>query len=374
MTISPRPLSKPLTGIERYTAEIINELIKKQSDFYLYYASPISVGHWQQNNVKIRADNFNGRLGTFLWSQTYLPFYATKDNLDIFWSPAHRLPRFLPRRTARIVTIYDMVWKHAGETMRMLNRLIECKLMPDAIRRADIIVAVSFSTANDIEKEYPYVGNKIRVVYSGVTKLSAPLNFQSLSSLGINTPYFLFVGTLEPRKNIKRLMQAFASLGETNQDLSLVIAGGSGWGDVNINQWIHEYGLNGKVFPVGYVTNQQLATLYANALFLAMPSLYEGFGLPIVEAMSFGKAVLTSNISSMPEVAGKAAVLVDPLDVHSIALALNTLIDKNERNKLETEAKQNAERFTWRASAEQLWGVFQEAIDIRKNTMQSSSQ
>ncbi len=142
---------------------------------------------------------------------------------------------------------------------------------------------------------------------------------------------------------------------------------------MNINQWIYEYGLNGRVFPLGYVTSKQLATLYANALFLAMPSLYEGFGLPIVEAMSFGKPVLTSNVSSMPEVAGEAAFLADPLDEQSIALGLKSLLDKNKRDKLAEKAKQNANKFNWQTNAEQLWEVFQQAMDIRKQRMQSGN-
>ena len=369
-----RQLTKPLTGIGRYATEITHELIKEQSDFYLYAASRISVDWLQQkSNVKVLSNNFRGSLGRLLWSQTYLPFWVARDKVNIFWGPSHRLPYCLPKKIARVVTIHDLVWKRAGSTMRPLSRFMESILMPQAIKKADIVVAVSKSTANDISKEYPIASDKIRVIYPGCSPLPYTDDPCILSELKITLPYILFVGTLEPRKNLKRLMKAFASLGEVNENVSLVIAGGKGWGKVNVNQWIKKYNLNGRATVVGYVTNKQLATLYASSLFLAMPSLYEGFGLPIVEAMSFGKPVLTSNKSSMPEVAGEAAFLVDPLDEQSIALGLRTLLDKKKRDKLAEKARKNAERFTWRASAEQLWEVFQEAIDMRKNAIHTNN-
>jgi len=359
-------LSKPLTGIGRYTIELARELIKKPGKFFLYSSSPFDMGEWNKHNIKIRTANLCSRASRLLWAQTCLPYWAAKDHVDLFWGPSHRLPRFLPSRIARVITIHDLTWKYAGDTMRPMSKFIEKTLMPQAIKQADIIVADSTSTSKSIEEEYTVARNNIRIVYPGVTDLPAPHGLKSSSfSLGEHQPYILFVGTCEPRKNLRRLMKAFAML--KNNNISLVIAGGKGWGNVNINKWIEQFGLSGKVFPVGYVTNEQLAALYKNCIFLAMPSLYEGFGLPIVEAMSFGKVVLTSNLSSMPEVAGKAAVLIDPLNEQSISHGLKSLLDKNRRNKLEAEAKKNSDRFTWQASAEKLWKVFHEATDIRKN-------
>ncbi len=365
--IEARLLTQPVNGIGRYIAQATNELIKQNGDFFLYSTGPISWENTRHGNLSIRTKSVHSRIGKMIWLQAVVPYWVAKDQLDVFWGTAHRLPRFLPTSISRIVTINDLVWKHAGETMRPLGRMMEALLMPQAIIHSDLIVAISENTAHDVRTAYPEVSDKIRVIYPQFTPLS---HDQVALDLRLPASYILFVGTLEPRKNLYRLIKAFASLREVNKDISLVIAGGKGWGNVDVYQWINELGLDGNVIPVGHVTDEQLASLYANALFLAMPSLYEGFGLPIIEAMSYGKAVLTSNISSMPEIAGKAAFLVDPFDEHSIASGLKTLLNKAERSKFEAEAKKNAKRFTLQENTEKLWEIFQEAIDIRKTKIQ----
>ena len=374
--IDVRLLSEPMTGIGRYTAELTRELLNKSGEFFLYSARPLTIKQWKQDNVKIRSANCHSRASRILWSETCLPYWATKDHVDLFWGPSHRLPRCLPSRVARVTTIHDLVWKHAGETMRPLSRFMEKMLMPQAVQQADRVVADSVSTAKAIEAEYIAASDKIRIVYPGVTDLPEAPDFQSsLFSLGVQQPYILFVGTREPRKNLKRLLEAYALLDtEFKRRAQLVIAGGSGWGNVDLAGWVKNLGLIDHVVLTGYVDDVQLSALYANSLFLAMPYLYEGFGLPIVEAMSYGKPVLTSNTSSMPEVAGEAAILVDPFDERAIASGLKSLLNNAMREKLASKAAANAARFNLQESAEKLWEVFREAIEIRKNTMQGSGE
>lgn len=364
--IDGRLLHETNHGISRYIAQSLHSLEEYPAQLNIYATSASENRQFQKDNISFKTLNIKNRLWKMLWAQTFLPYWVQKDNLDVFWSPTHRLPAFLPSSVARIVTIHDLVWKHAGKTMRPLSRFMEYILMPQAIKNADLIVVVSKSTANDIRETYPEASNKIRVVYPGLTMLSG--DEKKLNPL-ISSPYILFVGTLEPRKNLYRLMKAFSLLREENKDISLVLSGGKGWGNVNIEKLTQELGLGNSVIHVGYVTDQQLSNLYSNALFLAMPSLYEGFGFPIIEAMSYGKAVVTSNTSSMPEVGGKAAVLVNPLDEHSIAAGLRDLLNDHKRKKIESEAKNNAYRFSWEKNAENLWGVFKEAVEIRKSKM-----
>ena len=166
-------------------------------------------------------------------------------------------------------------------------------------------------------------------------------------------------------------MTAFSSLSQSVKDNALfVIAGGKGWGGVNIDEVVYDLGLTNNVFLPGYVDELSLACLYANAQFLVMPSLYEGFGLPLVEAMAHGVPVLTSNNSSMPEVAGDAGLLVDPEDVDSIAAGLNQLITNKElRSRLAANAKINAGRFNWDESAKRTLAVFENAISVRRSRL-----
>lgn len=367
--VDARLLTMPVTGIGRYTTELAQELLAQGRALTLYMPQSPVVGDWSSPNVLVRAGSIRGRVGRMLWSQTVLPWQAGRDRVDLFWGPAHRLPRYLSQSIARVVTIHDLVWKHAGETMRPLSRFMDRTLMPQAVHLADRIMAVSRSTADAIEAEFPQARGKVRVVYPGVTALAPPDNREALRALGVSRPYFLFVGTLEPRKNLRRLLGAYARLPQALRSAcQLVIAGGKGWGGVDVSQLLEQTGLTGQVVVTGYVTDTQLSTLYAHARFLAMPSLYEGFGLPLVEVMSFGVPVVTANISSLPEVAGEAGVLVDPLDESAIANGLSRLLtDETLYAELAGKARANAARFTWQAAAQQAMAVFHEAIEVRRS-------
>ncbi len=366
--IDARFLSTPRAGMSRYTIELTRELVRMDGEFHLYCPMPPPVLGWEGGHPSLRAGRFPGRIGKMIWSQTALPLWAGHDQVDLFWGPNHRLPCYLPPTTARVVTIHDLVWKFSGDTMRTLNRFLEKWFMPQAVRQADRIMVDSQSTANALLTEYPEFQEKIRVVPLGATSLGPPGTLASLNTLGINRPYFLFVGTLEPRKNLRRLLAAFASIPQDIRDhTQLVIAGGRGWGGVDLEKLRNEYSLQKQVILAGYVNDTQLATLYTYARFLAMPSLYEGFGLPVVESMRYGSPVLVSDCSSLPEVAGDAGILVNPLSIKSIAEALLILLQNDPiRNDLAAKAKANAERYCWARSARQTMEIFYEAIAQRK--------
>lgn len=365
--IDAQMLCGTITGIGRYTSEIVRKLVHSDSEFFLYAPKPPATDEWAAANVTVRSSDFKSRVGKILWSQTQLPYYAGIDHLDIFWGPTHRLPRLLPNKIAKVVTIHDLVWKHAGETMRPLNQLTERVLMPDAIRLADRILADSHSTADAIISEFPWAQDRVRVVHLGATSLPQPKGIEVLDALGIDRSYFLFVGTLEPRKNLRRLLEAYASLDPiVRKQTLLVIAGGKGWGNEDMVSLVHSLDLTDSVRLMGYVNEEQLATLYAHARFLAMPSLYEGFGLPLVEAMSFGVPVLTSSCSSLPEVAGDAGMLVDPYNTNSIAMGLLQMLKDDEfRNELAARSRLNASRFSWEKAAKETMAIFHEAVYTR---------
>lgn len=372
--VDARILSERVTGIGRYTHEMLTQLVDRGHEWFLYSHRPIIVGDWSQSNVRIRvanlpeAVNFPKRVLRLAWAQSVLPWWASQDKVDLFWSPGHRLPRYLSNRIARVVTIHDLVWKHAGETMRPLARWLDAKQMPAAVRLADRVITVSRHTAQDLVEEMPESESKVRVVHSGGASLYPAASPESLNLMGIDRPYFLFVGTLEPRKNLHRLLEAYATLPEDiKKNTLLVIAGGKGWGGVNVQSVATRLGLSDCIRVVGYVSEESLATLYAHALFLTMPSLYEGFGLPLLEAMARGTPVLTSDCSSMPEVAGDAGLLVNPYDVGSIANGLLTLImNETLRHDLAQRAQVHARRFSWQKAADETLRIFDEALDERR--------
>ncbi len=355
--VDARLLSRPLTGIGRYTLEMCRALCKhSEISLFLYSPAPIPVDVLRGlEAARIRVGSWDNSVLRQIWGISILPNLAKQDSVEIFWGPSHRLPHFLPSTAIKVVTIHDLVWKYAGDTMQPLSRIRERYQMPHAVKMADLVLADSDATKISIIDTFCIDANKLSVVHLGVTDINTDPLQNLLEPLGIKQPYFLFVGTLEPRKNLARLLTAFSQLpSHLKEGIDLVIAGGAGWGNIDIENKVKELGLDSHVRLLGYVDDQTLNTLYKYAEFLVMPSLYEGFGLPLIEAMAHGVPVLTSNNSSMPEVAGEAGFLVDPLDVGSISHGLSEMINnKTLRAELASKAKPTAENFNWDKSAQQ---------------------
>lgn len=367
--IDARLLTEPITGIGRYTFEMCKQLVKTHHSIYLYVPNKIPDSHLRALfPAKIRSSNAANKLQKLIWSQTTLAKWAQLDDVDIFWGATHRLPMNLKSEIPRVVTVHDLVLKLAGQTMKPLSRRIESLLLPQAMNSADLIMVDSSSTGKDITNFYPRFSSKIRKVSLGVTDFLIQPNKQDLEKLNISKPYFIFVGTLEPRKNLKRLLEAYSQLSsDTIKKYDFVIVGGKGWGGENIKQLVKSLGLDHHVKVLGYINDESLVSLYRYARFLAIPSLYEGFGLPILEAMSFGTPVLTSNISSMPEVAGSAAELVDPLSIDSIKSGLEKMLSDDELvSRLSNFTASNIEKFTWENAAHRALEIFSEAIKSKE--------
>ncbi|MDX8436157.1 glycosyltransferase family 1 protein [Mesorhizobium abyssinicae] len=368
--VDGRNLGSATDGIGRFVHRSVKALSALGAEVFVYAPGQINPSYDIPSGVALRTAGIRSLAARALWGQTVLPSLAARDEVEVFWGPAHRLPLTLAERIARVVTIHDLVWVHAPETMRARTRIGERLLMKPALRRADMVVTDSNATAAALETEFPWLRSPIRTVAPGATPLPAPGGFSGLQPLGITRPYALFVGTLEPRKNLGNLIRAYGLLPEgARSACDLVIVGGSGWKQTSLADEVRLGGLERNVNFTGFVDDGMLATLYANCLFLAMPSRYEGFGFPIVEAQSFGKPVLTSNISSMPEVAGDSAILVEPNDPTSIADAFGRLCgDAQLRQKIAAGARRNAERFTWENHARGMLGIFEQAAGQRRRT------
>lgn len=369
--VDARNLIRNMTGIGRYVLEMCRHLALRGHDLVLYLPEKVHPGYPAIDWAEIRTSSYPGALRRLIWGQGALTQLAMRDGVDVFWGPAHRLPRHLDPAIAGVVTIHDLTWRHAPSSMRWRGLLADGLLMRGAVAAADRIAADSAATAEAVAAAFPASRPRIRTVHPGLSTIAAGSSEPSpvLSRLGVEAPYILFVGTLEPRKNLKRLLGAYASLPqEIRERLPLVLAGGQGWGFTDPSRIADRLGIGHSVRLAGYVDDAGLHALYRGARFLAMPSLYEGFGLPIIEANAAGVPVLTSNTSSMPEVAGEAAILVDPLDVASIAAGLTRLAcDDGEHARLAAHARANAARFDWARSAAEMESVFDEAIRARRS-------
>ncbi|WP_417658068.1 glycosyltransferase family 4 protein [Pseudidiomarina aestuarii] len=351
-----RPLSRPLSGIGRYSFELLNILTKAEdAHWFLYCDQTFQAPFAQRPNVTVRLSGRTGTLAEHFWYQVGVPRQLRRDAIDVFWSPRHHLPLFMPSSVRAVVTIHDLTWKRFPETMKRLQYWSERLQMPPSLRQAARIITISESSRSDLERYFPATRDKTRVIPCGVTRLKAGAFARPLPQ-----QYLLFVGTPEPRKNIRRLLEAYAQLPATLRSAyPLVLAGGHGW-LVDLEQWVEELGIRADVVALGAVSAGELGYLYSHARLLLLPSLYEGFGLPILEAFQFGVPVVTANCSSMPEVAGGAGCLVDPLQVESIRAGIERLLtDRDAYAECVARMPEQLARFDWKMAAQHTLDLLQ---------------
>ena len=320
-------------------------------EWFFYSPQPYDTGPFKHANIHHRVAGVPSSMRASQLGQLFFPLWARRDKIDVFWSPRHQLPLLLARHIRAVVTIHDLVWLRSGQTMRFPGRQIEGFLMPRSLRMADEVVAVSEFTRSELDYHFPHLPQNIKVVTgaSHIANIAGAARFSRPSGM----PYFLFVGTMEPRKNLQRLLQAYRLyVDEERRPLQLKIVGGRGWGGVDSGEMVGQLALDSHVEVLGKVSEGKLSALYSNAYAVVMPSLYEGFGLPIVESLSQGVPVITSRNSAMSEVAGAAGVLVDPYSEREICDALLQLTaDKALYSNLAGRARRESERYDWEQSA-----------------------
>lgn len=367
IAIDTSPLARGGDGIARYLRFLLRALLEQHGPHEW-----VGLGRRRDSDpglsrVTWKSDHLPPRVGAVLALGTTLPAMVAGQAPDLFWGPAHRLPALLPRRTAGVVTIHDLCWLKAPSTMRPATRWLDEKLMPRALARADRIITVSSATAADLEAAFPSCAGRIVRVHSAAASLPTAQPREALQAWGIHGPYVLCVGTLEPRKNLGRLVEAFGRVSSAQPGTQLVIAGAHGWGATPGR--LIDAAAASRVLLLGHVGDEVLATLYRHAELLAMPSLYEGFGLPLLEALSQGTPVLFGNNSAMPEVAGDAGLGVTAESVDSIADGLSRMLrDDALRGSLASRAVAQAARFSWERAARETLAVFGEAVAERRSS------
>jgi glycosyltransferase involved in cell wall biosynthesis len=374
-------------GIGRYTRELVHTLVA-QSDAYRYtlfyasggidpdspYLADLHRLRDAHSHVRIAPIPLSPRRLTQIWQRARLPLPVElfTGPLDLVHAPDFVLP---PTRARTILTIHDLSFliypQFAAQGMaRYLSSAV-----PRSLRRADAILSDSSATSQDLERLLNIDPARVTLVYPGVAPRFGPLPPQATEPvrrrLSLPERFVLFVSTLEPRKNLVRLIEAFAQVLQSTdpilqpaiRNLHLVIGGRRGWLYEEIFAAIERLHLNDRIRTLDFVDDNDLPALYNLAWVFAYPSIYEGFGLPALEALACGTPVLTANNSSLPEVVGDAALLVPAEDVGAIATGLAQLVaDETLRSRLRSAGPLRARRYSWEQAAQQVLSCYRQVM------------
>jgi glycosyltransferase involved in cell wall biosynthesis len=380
-------------GVGHYTYYLVSNLLKldKKNEYVLFFDNLLS----KTAAEELVADAPNIKLKFFPFHQYkhFLPFAFShlltagaleKEKLGVFHSPAYTLP--MAYRGKAVVTVHDLaIYKNPKwfpSKFLVGQSFSTRKLVPESLKKAAKIIAVSEHTKKDIVEIFKIKPEKIEVIYEGVEIRDIPGKKEGVCGIetevcfddlkaryGLKDNYVLFLGTIEPRKNIDALIKAFCALSRKNKEIGekyqLVLAGAKGWKHEKVFEEIRKYknnaGQSGAVKYIGYVSARDKFALMKDAACFIFPSLYEGFGLPVLEALSLGVPTITSKVSSLPEIVGEAAVLVNPEKVTEIVDALEkVLTDRQLQSNLREKGIAQAKKFSWKKCAEETLGVYKE--------------
>jgi glycosyltransferase involved in cell wall biosynthesis len=297
------------------------------------------------------------------WEQLFQPIELARLKPDLLHSLAYASP--WAARTPAVVTVYDLSFRLTPDRFRPAQRLYLSTFTAWSCRRARRVIAISESTRADVGRLLGVPLDKIDLAYPGLEARFAPLPGAEVEAFrtrrGLPERFILYLGTLEPRKNLGDLIAAFAQLRTVEPDLSLVLAGARGWDDGPIFQKVEQLGLGSAVVFPGFVPAEELPLWYNAAAVFAYPSSYEGFGMPVTEALACGRPVVTTTASSLPEAGGEAAFLVPPGEVSALAEALRAALRADPARA--ERGRAHAARFTWAATAAQTASAYRRALD-----------
>ncbi len=359
------PLAINASGIPNYIFRLLHGFasIDTENQYFLYTNRPVPFdlglpGNFSTIILKKPLPRFQ------LWFQIELPLRLRKDGIDVFHGLFSRLPFVLP--VPGVITVHDL----SGYKMPRFHKRkthFTNLMYPFFVKKASRIIAVSEFTAKELGSCLPEASGKTSVIHE-----AAPLEYSEVTDeselnrisqkYSLPRRFFLFLGTLEPRKNLPGLLEAFLREADSIPH-SLVISGAIGWKTEEFFNNLKVSASKDKVKLTGFVDKEDIPALLSLAEVFIYPSLYEGFGLPILEAMACGTPVITSDAASMPEIAGDAALLVDPRSTESISNAISTLAnDEEKRVLMRAKGLQRASEFSWEVTAERTLEVYRQAI------------
>ena len=369
IAIDVRTLNKPISGIGYYVQSLIAGLNKYESPYeYFFLSNEQDTLNEIAKNPKFRYmkntfSHENHLLGD-LWEQTILPLRLSARGISIFHGPSYLIPA-LKKGFKTIATIHDIAFLLYPHLEPLKFRVYLRYMIKTIAKSSDLIITVSENTKSDLINVLKVPEKKIRVIPLAVNERYYKLeqkNDEIIKKFNINKKYLLFVGDLHPRKNIPKLFEAFSSLPDKiKKEYQIVVVGARKWSFEKVEKSLIKHHLTTKVVFTGYLNEDDILQLYNSADIFVFPSLYEGFGLPVLEAMSCGLPVIASKVSSIPEIAGNAAILIDPNNSEELAAAIIALVDNSglRQEKIEAGFKQ-ANLFSIKKMTEETVKVYKE--------------
>lgn len=372
-----RYVQKTLSGIEYYLLNLVSGLseIDRSNEYFIFlnrqaFTDESARSHLDKTGVNIRvSDRFSGsRLSRLSWDYATLGRDLNREKIDLFHGPSFSVP--LVKTCPSVVTIHDMAFRHTPESYTRLNRYYFKVLLPLVVKKVAAIITDSQSSKRDIVNLLSVPEEKVSVVYPGVSPEFRDIRGDE-SGDRVRCKYktgksFIFnvSGLITPRKNLDTLIKAYARLKDTGLiDRKLVIVGRAAWNYGGVFDLVSRLRLDNDVIFTGSVPKEDLVELYNSADLSVFPSLYEGFGFPVIESMSCGTPVVCSNTSSLPELAGEACRLVDPTDDEGLSEAISEILsDTDLRDDMSRRGLVRAKGFDWKETAKRTLEVYRQAV------------
>jgi glycosyltransferase involved in cell wall biosynthesis len=366
IAINTLAMRQELYGVGNYIKNLVRALSRIDGDNeYVLFASGENACHLQGlgRNFSVEMAPAN-RVVRLAWEQSVLPLRLKQKDISIYHGATFVTP--LVKSCCHVVSVHDMTFHLVPERHSLHKRVYFRSMVPAAIRRSDRVIAVSESTKRDLLKIVRTDEKKVCVIHHGVDAQFQPITDEEKlarirEKYNLRRKFILFVGVIEPRKNLETLVEAYLA-DSISGEFDLVLAGSLGWGYTKLKQKISDARREHCIRMPGYIADGDLPALYSGATAFVYPSLYEGFGLPVLEAMACGIPVITSSVSSLPEIAGDAAILVDPHDTSALAWALQKILkDDRLREDLSRRGRQRAQLFSWEQTARKTLEVYRRA-------------
>lgn len=349
------PLDNQRAGVHVYVRELVKAIIANPGPHeYILIREKVDPA---LNIQQVAIPNTRLPIGFASLRLFFLvPLKLRQLGVDVVYEPAHFGPFNLPKRIKRVTMIHDLTPILFPHFHNFHSQLLQKLFLPRILRRTDLIISNSYNTSNDLAKVYPFVANKVAMIHLGVSSRFFPDNRTGfLEAYNIDKPYFLYVGTIEPRKNLLQLLAAYRAFrASSEQQVALVLVGQIGWKNEAFDAALEAHPFRQDIILTGYIDKELLPQAYYHALSLIYPSVYEGFGFPIAEAMACGGAVICPNNSSLPEVGGALARYYPTKDTAALTKLMLEVANSGNPTPSQREAYANwAANFSWATYAEQ---------------------